>query len=133
MTAVPIPPGDAPMMPVGLRANEFFPHGRDAQSMAFFSAPGIDRLYSGETISRPSDASMSSLRDVGVVIRAVQREILERDLGELEALRCQAEERLGERPVDRVTGEASDEVADPVRRHGGTYPPDRPAIRRWER
>jgi hypothetical protein len=45
MTAVPILPGDAPMMPVGLRAKELVPHGRDPQSMAFFSAPGIDRLY----------------------------------------------------------------------------------------
>ena len=25
------------------------PHGRDAQSIAFFNAPGIDRLYSGLT------------------------------------------------------------------------------------
>ena len=31
----------------GLRANEFFPYGRLAQSMTFFSPPGIERLYSG--------------------------------------------------------------------------------------
>ena len=35
--------------PEGLRAKEFCPHGRLAQSMAFFSAPGIERLYSGVT------------------------------------------------------------------------------------
>ena len=30
----------------GLRVKEFVPYGRLAQSMAFFRAPGIDRLYS---------------------------------------------------------------------------------------
>src|SRR5688572_31049856 len=41
--AVPILPGDVPMIAAGLRANEFWPQGRLAQSMAFFSPPGIDR------------------------------------------------------------------------------------------
>jgi len=49
ITAVPMLPGEAPMMPVGLRANELAPQGREPQSMAFFSAPGMDRLYSGDT------------------------------------------------------------------------------------
>jgi hypothetical protein len=30
-------------------SNEFCPHGREAQSIAFFSAPGMERLYSGVT------------------------------------------------------------------------------------
>lgn len=59
MTAVPMLPMDAPTMPVGLRANELAPHGREPQSIAFFSAPGIDRLYSGETNRMPSDASIA--------------------------------------------------------------------------
>jgi hypothetical protein len=36
-------------------SNAFWPHGREAQSMAFFSAPGIDRLYSGVTNRTASD------------------------------------------------------------------------------
>src|SRR6185312_114962 len=47
--AVPIAPGEVPMIADGLRANEFLPHGRLAQSMAFFNPPGIERLYSGVT------------------------------------------------------------------------------------
>src|SRR5215204_166426 len=50
-TAVPIEPGDVPITADGLRAKEFSPHGRLAQSIAFFSAPGIERLYSGVTNS----------------------------------------------------------------------------------
>ena len=42
-------PGEVPMMAEGLRAKEFWPQGRLAQSMAFFSPPGIERLYSGVT------------------------------------------------------------------------------------
>jgi hypothetical protein len=36
-------------MAVGTWSKAFWPHGRDAQSMAFFKAPGMDRLYSGVT------------------------------------------------------------------------------------
>src|SRR5690606_2328833 len=64
MTAVPIEPVEAPMMPLGLRAKEFCPYGREPQSIAFFSAPGIDLLYSGEMNSRPSDASTALLNAV---------------------------------------------------------------------
>ena len=49
------------MTAAGMWSNEFWPHGRDAQSMAFFSAPGIDRLYSGVTNSTASDAAIASL------------------------------------------------------------------------
>ena len=47
----------------GLRAKEFCPQGRLAQSIAFFSAPGMDRLYSGltkRTASTPAMASVSA-------------------------------------------------------------------------
>jgi len=60
MTAVPIFPGDAPMMPVGLRAKELVPQGREPQSIAFLSAPGIERLYSGEMNRMPSLASIAA-------------------------------------------------------------------------
>ena len=42
-------------------SKEFWPHGRDAQSIAFFSAPGMDRLYSGVTNSTASTAAIASL------------------------------------------------------------------------
>lgn len=42
------------MIPVGLRAKEFVPQGREPQSMAFFRAPGMERLYSGEMNRIPS-------------------------------------------------------------------------------
>src|SRR4051794_28563401 len=60
-TAVPIAPMDAPIIPAGMWWNEFCPHGRDAQSIAFFSAPGMDRLYSGVTKSTASDRAIASL------------------------------------------------------------------------
>ena len=60
-TAVPIAPGDVPITADGLRVNEFLPHGRLAQSIAFFSPPGIDRLYSGRHEQHGVDAAIASL------------------------------------------------------------------------
>src|SRR6476661_5224803 len=60
-TAVPILPGEVPMMPDGLRAKELVPQGRLAQSIAFFSPPGIDRLYSGVTNSTASTDAIALL------------------------------------------------------------------------
>src|SRR3954464_8129175 len=60
-TAVPILPGEVPITADGLRANEFLPQGRLAQSIAFLSAPGIERLYSGVTNSTASTAAIASL------------------------------------------------------------------------
>src|SRR5687768_918853 len=62
-TAVPIFPGEVPIVADGLRKNEFSPHGRLAQSMAFLSPPGIERLYSGvtkRTASTEATASFSA-------------------------------------------------------------------------
>src|SRR5512138_3053804 len=61
-TAVPILPGDVPMMADGLRANELVPHGRLAQSIAFLSAPGTERLYSGVTNSTASADAIASFK-----------------------------------------------------------------------
>ena len=93
------------MMPVGLRANELVPQGREPQSMAFFSAPGIERLYSGETKRMPSEPRWRSSapglrREVGVVVLAVQRQVPDGDLGELQVVRGELDQRLGERAVD---------------------------------
>ena len=63
-TAVPIWPMDAPSMPAGMWSKEFCPHGREAQSMAFFNAPGMDRLYSGVTNSTASTAAIASFSAV---------------------------------------------------------------------
>src|SRR5881275_2046155 len=60
-TAVPILPGDVPMMADGFREKEFVPHGRLPQSMAFLSAPGIDRLYSGVTNNTASTEPIALL------------------------------------------------------------------------
>src|SRR3954469_7863433 len=59
-SAVPIAPIDAPITPAGMWWNEFCPHGREAQSMAFFRAPGMERLYSGVTKSSASDRAIAS-------------------------------------------------------------------------
>jgi hypothetical protein len=49
--AVPSAPGEAPITAAGMWLNEFSVRGRDAQSIAFFIPPGIERLYSGVTMS----------------------------------------------------------------------------------
>ena len=70
----------------GFRVKAFVPYGRLAQSMAFFSAPGMERLYSGVTNSTASTAAMASLNAVAtggivrVVVVAIERQVLERDL-----------------------------------------------------
>ncbi len=61
-TAVPIEPGEVPMIAEGLRVKEFLPQGRLAQSIAFFSAPGIERLYSGVTNNTASTSAIAYLK-----------------------------------------------------------------------
>ena len=61
---MPIWPIEAPITAAGMWWKEFCPHGRDAQSMAFFNAPGIDRLYSGVTNRTASAAAIASLSAV---------------------------------------------------------------------
>src|SRR4051812_4222579 len=59
-TAVPILPGEVPMIAEGFLANEFLPQGRPPQSIAFLSAPGTERLYSGVTKKTASTAAIAS-------------------------------------------------------------------------
>ena len=61
-TAVPIAPGEVPMIPEGFLVKEFCPQGRLAQSMAFFRPPGIERLYSGVTKRIASTAAILVFR-----------------------------------------------------------------------
>src|SRR5436190_24027774 len=60
--AVPICPTDAPITAAGIWAKELLPQGREAQSIAFFSAPGIERLYSGVTNKIASEAAIAAFR-----------------------------------------------------------------------
>ena len=53
---------DVPMTAVGLPLNEPWPHGRAAQSSAFLSTPGIERLYSGVTMMTPSASASACLK-----------------------------------------------------------------------
>jgi hypothetical protein len=50
----------APMTAAGLLRSTVSANGRDAQSTAFFSAPGIDELYSGVANSSASARSISA-------------------------------------------------------------------------
>jgi hypothetical protein len=63
-TAVPIFPGDVPIMADGFLVNAFVPYGLLAQSMAFLSAPGIERLYSGVTKRTASTETIAFLNVV---------------------------------------------------------------------
>ena len=56
------------------------------------------------------------LRIVGVEIAVVQRQIVVRDLEELELGRCQALQRRGQAPVDGLAREAADDDADAIGR-----------------
>jgi hypothetical protein len=59
--AVPVWPGEAPMIPTGLPLSAAFEGGREAQSTAFFMTPGTPWLYSGVTNSTPSAARIAAL------------------------------------------------------------------------
>ena len=63
-TAVPILPGDVPITADGFLVNAFVPYGLLAQSIAFLSAPGMERLYSGVTKSTASTEAMAFLNVV---------------------------------------------------------------------
>ena len=93
-TAVPIEPGDVPMMAEGFPEKEFSPQGRLAQSMAFFSPPGMERLYSGVTKSTASTLARAALN-----ARPGGQEI-DQGLGALLARR----QLQGERVPHRVLG-----------------------------
>ena len=54
-------PVEAPITAAGLPLRALLPAGREAQSRAFFSSPGIERLYSGVAI-RTASASRTAAR-----------------------------------------------------------------------
>jgi len=86
---VPNRPGLAPITATGRLPNTFgiSPGGRDIQSIAFLSTPGIELLYSGVTSNRPSARASrclidSTTRDAagGFAIAVVERDIPDRRL-----------------------------------------------------
>ena len=56
--APPSIPIDALIIATGLPSNELSPYGLDAQSIAFFSTPGTEKLYSGVAMRIASDSSL---------------------------------------------------------------------------
>ena len=52
-------PGVAPMIAAGLPIRTELRGGREAQSIAFFSTPGIPKLYSGVTMRSASARRMA--------------------------------------------------------------------------
>ena len=53
---------EAPIAAAGLPLRALCPAGREAQSSAFFSCPGIEWLYSGVAIRTASAARIASRR-----------------------------------------------------------------------
>jgi hypothetical protein len=111
---------------VGLPLNEFLPYGREAQSMAFLSTPGIERLYSGVTISTPSAASISPLRRVTDAGGFGSWSWLNSGRSSiLRIVNCapgpgQLGQRLGQLAVDGLAAKAADNHGDLG--HGGSDP-----------
>jgi hypothetical protein len=66
-----VAPGETLTMAAGLPLQTLLPYGREPTSMAFFSAAGMERLYSGVKNStpscRPSLAERPRLRCRGAV------------------------------------------------------------------
>src|SRR5256885_12964815 len=57
-------PGDRLITAPGFPLHALWPYGREPTSMAFFSTPGTERLYSGVTNSTASAAAMRRLNSV---------------------------------------------------------------------
>ena len=58
----PNSPVDAPTTATGLPRSALSGNGREAQSSAFLSTPGIEPLYSGVEIRTPSASAIASRR-----------------------------------------------------------------------
>ena len=73
---VPDFPDDAPMSATGFWHSTLRRGGIDAQSMAFFKNPGMEKLYSGDAIRSASAAAMASIRRATGGSRAGSRSAL---------------------------------------------------------
>ena len=117
-SAVPIAPGEVPVMKPGLPGQTLLPHGRAPQSMAFLSAVGIDRLCSGVTINTPSALAISSLKRTTSAGRLpslswlyIGRSSMRDEFG-VEFSGAELDQRLGKFAVDRFAAVAADDDGD---------------------
>ena len=94
--------------------------------MAFFRPPGIERLYSGVTNSMASTRGNRVLevggdrREAGIVVVVVEGQIAEGNLDHVALWRREADQHVGEFPIDGCLREAADEVPDCEPTHAPT-------------
>ncbi len=106
--AVEMAPPEVPVTATGLPGQEVLPQGRAPQSMAFLSTAGIERLCSGVTNSRASEASTSALKRATGAGTGCSRSWLYMrqivDLHEfgLEGVGPEPDQRLRQPAVDRI-------------------------------
>lgn len=142
-TAVPMLPGEAPMIPEGLWVKEFVPQGRLAPVDGVLERPRDGAVVLGGHKENRVDLGDRFLqgapfgRVVRIEVVAVERQVLDRDFGEGEVGRSEPEQRPGERAVDRFLREAADEIPDLETGHerspGGDARPRRKAVHAEER
>ena len=114
----PIAPGETLITPAGLPSHALLPYGREPTSIAFFSTPGTERLYSGVTNSTASAPAIFSLNATdagggfGVVVLVVERQLADLDDLERERRRRHGGERFGHLAVERVLAQAADDDGD---------------------
>ena len=95
--------------------------------MAFLSTAGIERLCSGVTNSRASEASTSALKRATCVrhrlleILVVHRQIVDLDEVGLEGAAAEPGERLRQPAVDRFAPVGADDDAELEFCHGSLY------------
>ena len=135
-------PGDAPMMPVGLRANELVPQGRETPVDGVLEGARDGAVVFGghkEDAVSGLDGFLEGAAfrwEVSVIVVAVQREVLDGNLGEFQLLRREFDQGLGQDPVDGAARQAAYEVSDLVRCHELSFPtagPGRLAEFGWKR
>jgi hypothetical protein len=94
ITAVPMLPGEAPMMPAGFRANELAPPGArapvDGVLQRSGNGPVVLRGHEEDPVGGLDGFLQCPAfgRELGIVVVAVQRQIPDGDLGEFQILRC---------------------------------------------
>ena len=120
-------PPEVPMTAAGLPGQEVLPQGRAPQSMAFLSTAGIERLCSGVTNRRASEASISALkRATGAgtgcfVVLVVHRQVVDLDEFGLEGVGTELGQRLRQLAVDGLAPVRADDDAELVFCHGNLY------------
>ena len=122
--AVPMAPGEVPVMNPGLPGHTLVPNGRAPQSIAFLSAVGIERLCSGRDDKHAVGLFDLVLeahdlrRQVAFVVLVVERQIVDaHDFG-VEFAGAELDQRLGQFAVDRFAAVRADDDGDLRKGHG---------------